>query len=441
MKLLFVHQNFPGQFRRLAPWFASDARHEVVTLGERHANRPVNFPRMRHLFYEKPESASKTTHHYLRELEAAVRRGQSAVRVAMALRKEGYRPDVIYAHPAWGESLYLKEIFPQAKLLNYYEFYYRYKGSDVGFDPEYPSTLDDLLRTPTRNSTQLLSFASADAGVSPTVWQRDQYPPFWRAGISVIHEGVDTEALQPDPQAVLRLEKPKMEFRRGDEVITYVSRNLEPYRGFHVFMRALPEILRRCPRAHVLIVGGDGVSYGRRLQEGQTYRKKLLAEVGADLDLARVHFLGTLPYSQYLQVLQVSSVHVYLTYPFVLSWSMLEAMATGCLVIGSRTPPVEEVLRDGENGLLVDFHSPAKLAARVEEAVKNNDYFKPLREQARATVVERYDWRTVCRPQQVALIEALAAGATGREAAATPAPRGSQRRGGPPKTGSAGKRR
>jgi glycosyltransferase involved in cell wall biosynthesis len=435
MKLLFVHQNFPGQFRRLAPWFASDARHEVVTLSERHANRPVNFPRMRHLFYDTPQGASKTTHHYVQSLESAVRRGQAVVRVAMALRKEGYAPDVIYAHPAWGEALYLKEIFPKSKLLNYYEFYYRYRGSDVGFDPEYPSTLDDLLRTPTRNATQLLSFAASDAGVSPTEWQKSQYPPFWRDVISVIHEGVDTEAVGPAPQAVLRLAKPGLEFRRGDEVITYVSRNLEPYRGFHVFMRALPVIQRRCPRAHVLIVGGDGVSYGRRAPEGRTYRKKLLDEVGADLDLSRIHFLGNLPYSQYLQVLQVSSVHVYLTYPFVLSWSMLEAMAAGCLVIGSRTPPVEEVIRDGENGLLVDFHSPAKLAARVEEAVKNNDYFKPLRELARATIVERYDWRTLCRPQQVALIESLAAGATGREAAVGP------RRGGSAGTGTAGKRR
>jgi len=409
MKLLFVHQNFPGQYRRMAPQFAADPRNQVVSISERHPDRPINFPRIRHMLYDAPKGAAKTTHHYLQNVEAAVRRGQSVVKVAFELRKKGFAPDVICAHPGWGEALYLKEVFPRAKLLNYYEFFYRFKGSDVGFDPMYPATMDDMFKSPTKNATQLLSFVNADAGVSPTHWQRDQYPPFWRSIISVIHEGVDTVAIQPDPKAVLKLAEPAIELNAGDEILTYVSRNLEPYRGFHVFMRALPEILRRRPKARVLVVGGDKVSYGRSPPAGQTYRENLLAEVGKDLDLSRVHFMGNIPYGRFLNVLQVSTAHVYLTYPFVLSWSMLEAMAAGCLVVGSRTPPVEEAIEDGVNGLLVDFHAPQKIAARVEEALANREDLRPLRERARQTIVERYDLKSVCLPQHVALIESLAA--------------------------------
>jgi glycosyltransferase involved in cell wall biosynthesis len=409
MKLLFVHQNFPGQYRRLAPYFAADPKNQVVSLSERHANRPpVNFPGIRRALYDPPPGASKGTHHYLQGVEAAVRRGQSAVKVAIELRKQGFVPEVICAHPGWGEALYLKEVFPQAKLLNYYEFFYRFKGSDVGFDAEYPSTLDDMFKAPTKNATQLLSFVGADAGLSPTEWQRDQYPPFWRKLITVIHDGIDTATVRPDPQAVVKLEKAGLELRASDEVITYVSRNLEPYRGFHVFMRALPEILRRRPKAHVIVVGGDEVSYGRRPPAGKTYRQQLMAEVGKDLDLARVHFTGKVPYSQFISILQISTTHVYLTYPFVLSWSMLESMAAGCLVVGSRTPPVEEVIRDRENGLLCDFHSPADVAAKVVEALAEREALRPLRERARQTVLERYDLKTVCLPRHVALIQSLA---------------------------------
>jgi glycosyltransferase involved in cell wall biosynthesis len=414
VKLLFVHQNFPGQYRRMAPFFAGSPRNQVVSISERHADRPINFPRIRHLLYDAPKGASGSTHHYLRGVEASVRRGQAAVKLAIDLRKSGFVPEVICAHPGWGEALYLKEVFPKAKLLNYYEFFYRYKGADVGFDPEYPSSLDDMFKTPTRNATQLLSFVACDAGISPTAWQKSLYPPFWRDHISVIHEGVDTRAIRPDAKARLALEKTPghaaLELTPADEVLTYVSRNLEPYRGFHVFMRALPEILRRRPAAQVLVVGGDEVSYGQAAPAGTTYRQKLLAEVGADLDLARVRFLGKIPYPRFLKLLQVSTAHVYLTYPFVLSWSMLEAMASGCLVIGSRTPPVEEVLEDGVNGLLVDFPAPPALAARVVEALEAREALQPLRARARQSIVERYDLQSICLPQHVALIRSLADG-------------------------------
>ena len=407
MKVLFVHQNFPGQYVWLALHLARDKRNEVLSISERHRERPVDVPGMHHLFYEAPKGASETTHHYIQDLEAAVRRGQAVAKVAVDLRDNGFAPDVICAHSGWGEALYLKQVFPDAKLLNYYEFYYRFNGSDVGFDPEFPPTDDDMLRLPTKNATQLLSFVSADAGISPTQWQRDLYPPFWREKIKVIHDGVDTTFFRPDPHAVLHLAAQGIELCAGDEIVTYVARNLEPYRGFHVFMRALPSILQQRPKAHVVIVGGDDVSYGVRLPPGQGYRQRLLAEVGSHLDIGRVHFLGQIPRPVFLNVLQISATHVYLTYPFVLSWSMLEAMAAGCLVVGSRTPPVEEVIQDGMNGLLTDFLSPERIADHVIDALVRRQELIPVRECARRTIVARYDLQSVCLPQQVRFIESL----------------------------------
>ena len=411
MKIMFVHQNFPGQYKHLAPYFAANPRNQVISVGEHKQERVEALKKikgLRHTTYPAPKGASKTTHHYLHGLEAAVRRGQAVTRLAFDLRKEGFIPNVICAHPGWGESLYLKEVFPESQLLNYFEFYYRMRGSDMGFDPEFPSTIDDMFRVPTRNATHLLSLASSDWGVSPTEWQRYQFPAVWRSILSVIHEGIDTQVVRPNPQVVLKLEAQKLELTRKDEVVTYVSRNLEPYRGFHVFMRALPELLRQRPRARVLIVGGDETSYGKKPDDAPNWREKMMQEVGTNLDTSRVHFLGKIPYPTFLQALQVSTVHVYLTAPFVLSWSMLEAMSAGCLIVASRTAPVEEVMKDGMNGLLVDFLSPKEITKRIAEALENRNNLTKLRKEARRTVVERFDLRTVCMPQHLALINRLA---------------------------------
>ena len=409
MKILFVHQNFPGQYKHLALHFGRNPAHQVVSIGERKDERKVSFPGVRHLWYDKPKGAGPATHIYLQGLEAAVRRGQAVVRACLDLRKEGFIPDLICNHPGWGEGLYLKEIFPEAKVLSYFEYYYGTVDSDVNFDPEFPASFDDRFKVPTRNATQLLSFAASDWGLSPTHWQRERFPPALRAMISVVHEGIETRLVRPDPNAVLKIETHGLELTRKDEVVTYVSRNLEPYRGFHSFMRALPEILRRRPNAKVIVVGGDDVSYGRKPTGAKNWREALMKEVGDALDLSRVHFVGKVPYGTFLNLLQISSVHVYLTVPFVLSWSMLEAMSCGCLIVGSNTPPVREALQEGHNGLLADFLSPASIAARVEEALENGDKLAPLRARARRTVIERYDLTSVCLPQHLSLIEWLAA--------------------------------
>jgi glycosyltransferase involved in cell wall biosynthesis len=406
MKLLFVHQNFPGQYRHLATHYASDPTNTVVALREARPDRPLNIRGLRLLEYQKPQGANPSTHHYLRDTEAGVRRGQMVARSLMLLRQQGFRPDVICVHPAWGEGLFLKDVFPDARVLSFWEFYYT--NADLDFDREWSPTLDKRLQTRVSNATQLMSFATTDWGVSPTVWQRNQYPPPWRALISVIHDGVNTKVARPDAQAIVKLEQLGLQLTRQDEVVTYVARNLEPYRGFHVFMRALPELLRRRTNTRVLVIGGDEVSYGRSPWEGQTWRQKMLAEVGADVDMSRVHFLGIVPYPLLLEIFQVSSAHVYLTYPFVLSWSMLEAMACECLVIGSRTPPVEEVITDEVNGLLVDFFSTDQIVEKICRALQDREALLPIRQLARQTIIERYDLHRVCLPQQLSLIGTLA---------------------------------
>ena len=404
MRFLFVHQNFPGQFRHIARALADDPQHEVVGIGE---TRWVNaasrlHQRIRVLGYPTPKGSGSQTHPYLRDIESQVRRGQEVLRAVMRLEREGFAPDVVVAHPGWGETLFLRDAFPFARHIHYCEYLYHADGGDIGFDPEFPIIIDDRLRTPLKNTTQLLGLLACDAGVAPTPWQRSRYPVEFQPKIRVIHEGIDTAAVRPDPQAVLEIEG--CVIRAGDEIVTYVARNLEPYRGFHCLMRALPRLQALRPGARMLIVGGDGVSYGRALPPDETYRQRYSAEITGQVDWSKIHFLGRLPYDRYLKVLQVSAVHVYLTYPFVLSWSMLEAMSAGCLVVGSATAPVQDVIQDGENGLLVDFFDRDALAQKIAQALAHAQDFAPIRQRARECVVQRYDRNTRCLPAWIELL-------------------------------------
>ena len=415
MKILFVHQNCPGQYKHLAPALAARNGWDV-----RFLTRPgkPDVAGVTKVEYDLAREPGKRTHRYIQNLEAAVLYGQAAARAAEKLRQAGFVPDIIVGHAGWGETMYLKDVFPASRLLGYFEFYYRAYGSDVDFDPSSKVSLDDRARIRTKNAAQLISLLAADWGVSPTVWQKAQLPREFHGKVSVIHEGIDTEAVKPRADARVVLPS-GLELTKNDEVVTYVARNFEPYRGFPVFMRTVEEICRRRPNAHVLIVGSDGVSYGRRLPDGQTYREQALAEV--EIDPARVHFLGRLPYAQYLKVLQVSGVHVYLTYPFVLSWSMLEAMACGCLIVGSDTAPVQEVIRDGENGLLADFYDHVAIADRIDEVLDHEDRWAEIRTKARRTIVRRYSLDK-CLRDQIRMVESLAEGRRPGHVAAVPAP-------------------
>lgn len=398
MRFLFVHQNFPGQFRHVASALAENPQHEVVGIGDIRSVRPGHYQhsRLKVAAYPSPRSGGQKTHPYLRGFEGQVRRGQKLFRAALQLKEEGFIPDVVVVHPGWGEGLFLRELFPAARHIHYCEYYFHADGGDAGFDPEFPSSTEGRAQLPFKNSAQLLGLTQCDEGIAPTQWQRSRYPKEYQPRIHVLHEGIDTSVAVPDSEAILEVDGHT--FQAGDEIVTFVARNLEPYRGFHSFMRALPQLQALRPSARVIIVGGDGVSYGQSLPEGESYRQKYQAEIGDQVDWSRIHFVGKLSYDDYLKVLQVSAVHVYLTYPFVLSWSMLEAMACGCLMVASATAPVEEMITDGENGLLTDFFDTEMLARKVAGALSDPAAYKPLRARAREFVVEHYDLRTHCLP-------------------------------------------
>jgi glycosyltransferase involved in cell wall biosynthesis len=376
MRVLFIHQNFPGQFKHIALHLAQQPGVEVLAIGRDSA---PGLPGVRLLRYKPHPPASAGTHPYARTFESAVLHGQEVLRLLLDLKRKGYRPDVIIAHPGWGETLYAKEAFPSTHLLHFCEFYYHSRGADANFDPEFPLSIDGAARIRSRNALHLLNLENCDQAITPTQWQHSLHPKAYQDKIQIIHEGIDTANLGPDPSATLRLPNGQT-LKAGDPVVTYVARNLEPYRGFHSFMRALPQILKQHPTCQVLIVGGDAVSYGSAPKDAPSWRSKLLAE--HPLDLNRVHFLGKVPFAVYKQVLQVSAAHVYLTYPFVLSWSLLEAMASGCLIIGSDTAPLREVIQHGHNGLLVDFFDSGKIAETVLASLDSPEQGRGIRARA-----------------------------------------------------------
>jgi glycosyltransferase involved in cell wall biosynthesis len=313
-------------------------------------------------------------------------------------------PDLIMAHPGWGETLPLRTIFPDAHILLYCEFFYGMQGRDVGFDPEFPETgADGHVALHLKNASTLLALADCDTGISPTEWQRSTFPKGYQQKIEMIHEGVDVDIAKPAPDTVFRLSSGR-ELRRSDEIVTFAARNLEPVRGYHTFMRALPRIMAERPRAQVVVIGGNGVSYGALPPAGTTWKSVFLDEVADQIDRERIHFVGRLSYAEYIKALQVSSAHVYLTYPFVLSWSLLEAMSAGCLVIASDTAPVREVVNN-ENGILVPFFDTEQLADRVIEALAYPRRFRSIRTQARRTILDRYDLARICLPKMMAFIQ------------------------------------
>ncbi len=399
-KFLFIHQNFPGQFVHAALELVR-LGHEVVALGIK--GRDV--PGVKYIRYEPKPPARVSDVEPSRDFETKIVRGMACAQVMEQLRTQGFNPDTIVAHPGWGESLFCKDVWPGARLLMFAEFFYSAQGADYNFDPEFArESVAARARLRIKNSVHLHALQAADAGYTPTQWQLSQLPQEYQHKIQVIFDGIDTDTVAPQPDAVVQLQRAGVTLRAGDEVITFVNRNLEPYRGFHIFMRALPRILRERPGARCLIVGRDDVSYGTKPAAGGNWRQVMLAEVGAQLPMERVHFLGGLPYQDYLRVLQVSACHVYLTYPFVLSWSCLESMAAGCVVVGSRTGPVQEVIDDGVDGLLVDFFDTEALADRVVEVLQHPERHRELVKNARKRVAAQYDLRTRCLPQQIALL-------------------------------------
>jgi len=402
MNFLFLHPNFPAQYRHIITALGADPQNQVV-FGTKNERPEWVIPGVRKVLFNPSREPRPETHHYVRSLESAVIYGQAVFRMAEQLKSEGFVPDVICGHSGWGPTLFVKEAFPGVPVLCYFEWFYHSQNSDADFDPAEPLSIDDMAKIRVKNSPILIDLYSCDWGISPTEWQRSQFPPEFQKKLSVLHDGIDTSYFKPEPGAKLVL--PNLDLSGVSELVTYVARGMEPYRGFPEFIEAIAYVQERRPNCHVVIVGSERVCYGRSLPNNMSYKQFMLEKI--PLDLSRVHFVGPLPYGQYLKVIQASDIHVYLSRPFVLSWSFTEALSTGCLVLGSDTGPVREVIKDGENGLLVDFFAPKQMADRIDEALDHPNRMADLRVKARQTILDGYDLAKLL-PKHLELIKQVA---------------------------------
>ncbi|WP_371229361.1 glycosyltransferase [Roseovarius sp. 2305UL8-3] len=402
MKILFIHQNFPGQYKHLAPLLAAQG-HDCVALTLR-VKEPVRWKGVRVVPYAVSGRTNQNVHPWLVDLDTKVTRAEACFHKAVALREAGFAPDLILAHHGWGEAMFLRDVWPDARMALYCELYHLSGYPHLNFDPEFERPSQTAaMRIRLKNLNNHIHFPLAHAGISPTKFQADTFPAEFRDKITVSHDGIDTTISRPDPNVRLTIEG-QVDVTRDDEVITFVNRNLEPYRGYHRFMRALPDLLKERPNATVLIVGGDEVSYGAKAPKGQTWKQIFIDEVRdqiSDDDWARVHFLGRIPYDQFVRLLQVSRVHVYLTYPFVLSWSLMEAMACEAAIVASDVAPVREVISHDQTGRLIDFFDGAALVREVCDLLEDAGERARLGQNARKLMVEQYDLNSICLPKQL----------------------------------------
>lgn len=387
MKFLFVHQNYPGQFLHIVRHLVATGRHDVMFITE---PNPNEIPGVRKVPYARPKLDHEDTHIAARELDNGVKRAEAVFTTGYGLRHLGYKPDIIIGHHGWGEMLNLRDLWPDTPMLGYFEFYYQYDQADVGYDPEFPAEPLDYPRIRAKNAINHIALNLGGAGQCPTEWQLSTYPDWARPKIDLVWEGVDLDLCSPDPAARKKtLKIGDMTIRPTDKLVTYVSRDLEPYRGFHVMMRALPDLLRARKDVKVVMIGGDGISYGSGPAGGGTWREVMMKEVGKDIDMDRVVFPGRVSYQTYLAALQRSDAHVYLTYPFVASWSLRESLAIGCPVIGGDTQTVREFITHGQNGLLTPCLEPRTLARTILDLLDDKPLTRKLRENARAYAVRR----------------------------------------------------
>jgi glycosyltransferase involved in cell wall biosynthesis len=357
MKLLFVHRSFPGQFVHLLQALAAEQCHRIVFL-----TRPCDWEiaGVTKVAYAVTP-ASHRTHADARDFDAAMRHATAVAEVASGLRAAGFRPDIIIGHEGWGETLNLRDVWPDVPQIGFREYFYHGDGADVGFDPEFPVQPHQLSGVRAKNATGVLALLQGHQGVSPTEWQRSLYPGWAQPAIRVIPDGIGLATCRPDPashEAAFRLGA--IEVGPEQRLVTFAARDLEPYRGFHTFMRALPGILARAD-VQVICLGGDGVSYGLPPLTG-TWRGRLLAEIAGQVDLRRLHLPGRIGYADFIRVLQRSDVHCYLSYPFIASWSLREAMACGCTILAGETAAAREFISHDGTGVLVPSLDPAAVA-------------------------------------------------------------------------------
>lgn len=395
MHIVLVHRSGAGQFAHLIGRLLAGGA-DVTLITERPERRQ---PGLRQIAYAVGETSTQSA--TLAATEYHVRTGEAVAAELGRLRRTD-RPDLVLGHIGWGGMLFAKEALPDVPTLGYCEYYYNGSGSDLDFDPAQAVDETELRRVRMRNAAQLLTLQSLDGAYTPTRWQQAQYPGSIRSRLTVCHDGIDTRLCRPDPQAQLALPDGRV-LRAGDPVVTFAARDLDPYRGYPQFMRMARRVARERPDAVFVTVGGDGPGYGRPRGDRRTWRDEMTAEAGLG---DRLVHLSWLPHETLLKLFQISAAHVYLTVPFVLSWSLLEAMACGCLIVASATAPVMEVITDGRNGLLAPFFDEDALAERVLLALRSPLALAGLRAGARSSILRSYEL-DACLDRQMAMIDGL----------------------------------
>lgn len=400
MHILFIHQNFPAQFGHIADYLSRKNGFRCTFLSEKPPGRVGAIERIQ---YQIQGGATRSNHYCSRTFENAIWHTH-AVFEALKARSD-VRPDLIVAHSGFGSSLFLRELYPTTPIINYFEWFYRPRGTDMDFRPDFPTTELNRIRARARNAMLLLDLDNCDRGYSPTNWQRSQLPTAFHDKVRVIFDGVDTDLWRPTPTAPRRIGT--LSLPDDVRIVTYATRGMESMRGFDLFMQAAKKLCDRRRDVVFVIAGQDRVCYGgdEAFTGGKTFKEWVLAK---DVyDLSRFHFVGLLPPPDLARLFSISDVHIYLTVPFVLSWSVVNALACGAVLLASDTPPVREMVTHGVNGLLVDFFDVdgfIEQACRVLDAPQD---YRPLRNAGVELVRERYSLE-VCLPQMLNLYEQAA---------------------------------
>ena len=408
-QILFVHQNFPGQFKNLAPALIKEG-YDVHAIGYSPNISNVDpFPGLTIHQYSITKGTADDIEPLAAEFETKMIRAKATADKCEELKKNGLNPSLIISHPQWGETFFLRDVWSDTKILSYFEMHWNMENSDIDFDPEFYN--EELKKFTSRkirprNAFNEIIYRDADKVITPTEYQKSTAPNYLKNDMEVIHDGIDTKLLIPSNKGRINIGE-KIELTKKDKFITFINRNLEPQRGYHIFMRSLPKVLKENPDVNILIIGNHGKGYGLPAPNGQTWKDVFYNEVKDELDESRVHFLGRVDYKTLVGIYQLTTLHVYLTYPFVLSWSLLEAMSCGSLILGSDTPPVSEVISDKKNGLLVDFFDIEKLSDTMVDVLKNPKKFDKIRKNARDTIKNKYDLKTISLPRQIKIINEM----------------------------------
>ena len=401
MHVLFVHRNFPAQFGHVARHLIHQRGWRCTFVSETPAG---DVDGIRKIHYKPQGGATKATHYCSRTFENGVWHAAGVYESVRALRDE-LAPDLIVGHSGFGSTLFLPELWPGVPVINYFEYFYRPHGSDLDFRPEWPAPPESFLRSRARNAMILLDLEYCTAGYSPTRWQHSLLPAAYAHKTRVLHDGIDTAIWHRRPDVVRGVGSTVLP--PATRLVTYVSRGFESMRGFDIFMRTAKRIYTAYPDVRFIVVGSDRVCYGGDLAhiKEKTFREHVLNQ--DDYDLDKFIFPGRLPPHELAALLSASDLHIYLTVPFVLSWSMLNAMACGAVVLGSRTAPVEEFITEGRTGRLADFCDVDGLAAAALDVLRDPAAYRPLGDAAAELIRQHYSV-DVLLPELVRFYEFIA---------------------------------